>query len=227
MPAYDRDYWMSDAWDATSYGRDYDFGRPFFEQMKELFNLVPWAYVFQQNLVNSDYAMGLDMKNCYLCFDAGYSEDSAYGVTLQRSRQCYDSINFKSCELCYYGINCTDCYKTHFSRNCTSCSEVWFGQDCVGCNNCFGCTGLRNKSYYVFNQPLGKEEYRKRLEEMEVSSWAGLQRAYREALSIWQKYPVRYQHGVQAPNCTGDYIYNASELRNCFFAGRSRNCAHS
>src|SRR3989344_9218633 len=28
--AYDRDYWWSDKWDATEYGRDYDFSRPFF-----------------------------------------------------------------------------------------------------------------------------------------------------------------------------------------------------
>lgn len=227
MPPYDREYWMSDAWDAITYGRDYDFSRPFFEQIKELFNAVPYTYVFQQSLVNSDYSMGGWLKNCYLCFDAGYSEDSGYGVTLQRSRQCYDSINFKSCELCYFGINCTDCFKTHFSRNCVSCNEVWFSQDCVGCNNCFGCTGLRNKSYYIFNEPHDKEAYLKKIDEIRLNTWSGLQRANRQAQAVFLKYPVRYQHSAQATGCTGDYIYQAAELRNCFFAGRSQNCAHS
>ena len=27
---YEKDYWWSDAWDATEYGKDYDFSRPFF-----------------------------------------------------------------------------------------------------------------------------------------------------------------------------------------------------
>src|SRR5665811_950354 len=38
---YDRDYWLSDAWDPLDYGRDYDFSRPFFEQFEELLHTVP------------------------------------------------------------------------------------------------------------------------------------------------------------------------------------------
>ena len=36
FPVYKQDYWKSDAFDASVYGRNFDFNRPFFEQYEEL-----------------------------------------------------------------------------------------------------------------------------------------------------------------------------------------------
>ena len=226
MPVYDYEYWESDAWDPMDYGMEYDFSKPFFEQIRDLFNKVPWAPMWSMEKTNSDYSIAAWAKNCYLCFDAGYLEDSAYSVTLLRSKQCIDMVNCKGCELCYYCINTNDSYKTFFSRSCTSCNDVWFSQDCVGCDSCFGCSGLRNKSYHIFNESYGKEEYQKKLAEMRLDSWSGIERARGQAMEVWLKHPVKYQHSVQAKNCTGDYLYNATELRNCFFVGTAQNMAH-
>ena len=227
MPVYSRTYWASDAWDAASYAMDYDFNRPFFEQIRDLYHAVPWTPPFCHDAVNSEYCQAAWVKNCYLCFDTGFVEDSAYSVTLHHSKQCLDTINCESCELCYYCINTNSSYKTFFSRNCTSCIEVWCSQDCIGCTNCFGCTGLRNKNYHIFNKPYTKDAYTKALIEMKLDSWAGLQKARREAAHIWAAYPVKYRHSVRATDCTGDYLYNADKLRNCFFAGNAQNCANS
>src|SRR3989344_273751 len=38
---YCAECWWSDKWDPLDYGRDYDFSRPFFEQIKELWRDVP------------------------------------------------------------------------------------------------------------------------------------------------------------------------------------------
>jgi hypothetical protein len=227
MPAYERDYWMSDKWDAIDYGKEYDFNRPFFEQFKELYHSVPATNTLNQNQVNSEYSSGLDLKNCYLCFDAGYSEDSSYGVTLQKSKQCYDTINCKLSELCYWSINITQCYRAFFSRNCTSCVDMWFSQDCVGCNNCFGCTNLRNKNYYIFNQPYSREEYDKKLKEYNLSSWNTLMGMRVQAENFWLTYPTRFRHGLKDSGCSGDYIFNSAQLRNCFFANGAQNCVNS
>src|SRR3989344_334905 len=51
IPVYDQKFWWSDSWDATQYGRDYDFNRPFFEQFKELLNVVPVPNVINLELV--------------------------------------------------------------------------------------------------------------------------------------------------------------------------------
>jgi hypothetical protein len=210
------------------YGRKYDFKRPFFEQFRDLYNSVPTtSSVWNFNKTNSDYAVTAWAKNCYLCFDTGFVEDGMYSVTLHDSKQCIDTINCELCELCYYCINTNESYKTFFSRNCTSCTDVWFSQDCVGCTDCIGCTGLRNKSHYIFNKPYSKEEYKKKLEEMKLDTFSGIQKVGHEAESVWKKHPVKYQHSVQAKDCTGDYIYKSTEIRNCFFCGNSQNCAYS
>src|SRR3989338_2050678 len=54
LTVYDREYWWGDGWDPYSYGRDVDFSRPFFEQLKELIGEVPWPSLMNWNTVNSD-----------------------------------------------------------------------------------------------------------------------------------------------------------------------------
>ncbi len=90
MPVYESRHWNSDAWDPLAYGKDYDFSRPFFEQFRELYNTVPWGIMWSMDMVNSDYSVSAFSKNCYLCFDSGYDEDCAYGVTVLYSKHCLD-----------------------------------------------------------------------------------------------------------------------------------------
>ncbi|HEV7423822.1 MAG TPA: hypothetical protein VGO21_01400, partial [Candidatus Paceibacterota bacterium] len=223
MPVYENRYWNSDNWDPLAYGMDYDFSKPFFEQIRELYNKVPWGVMWSMDMVNSEYSVSAFSKNCYLCFDCGYDEDSAYNVTVLYSKECFDGVNMKDCELCYYSINTNQSYKTFFSKNCTSCVEVWFSQDCVGCIRCFGCSGLRSKSHCIFNVQYDKETYEKKLAEMKLDSWSGIQSARTQAEEIWKQSIVKYQHGVKVSLSSGDYLYNGTELFKCFFVGNAQN----
>lgn len=224
MPVYSSDYWRSDNWDALEYGRDYDPSRLFFDQMKDLFHSVPWAPMWNYEKVNSDYSISAFIKNCYQCFDSGNStEDCGYCVSVQFSKNCFNLINCKKCELCYFCINTDKSYKTFFSRNCVSCSEVWFSQDMVGCTSCFGCTGLRNKQYYIFNKQYNKEEYELKVAEL-LKDFEG---SRKRAMEVWMSHPVKYMHGVQNKDSVGDYISNSAEMRTCFFASEAQNCAYS
>lgn len=226
IPVYDFSYWSSDKWNPFDYGKDYDFSRPFFEQLKDLHESVPWSIMWSMEMVNCNYCVSGYSKNCYLCFDSGYDEDSAYNVTLLYSKQCFDGINIKDCELCYYSINLAQCYKTFFSRNCTSCVEVWFSQDCVGCTNCLGCSGLRNKNYCIFNEQYDKQTYEEKIREMKLNTYSGILQARKLAENFWQKSPVKYQHSVLVTNSTGDYLQNGTNLQNCFFVGNAKDLKH-
>ena len=78
---YTQEYWWSDAWDAMSYGREFDFSRSVMEQMKELMREVPrfsLANVYL-SLENCEYSNHLaSSRNCYMSYNGSDDEDSLY-----------------------------------------------------------------------------------------------------------------------------------------------------
>jgi hypothetical protein len=86
-------------------------------------------------------------------------------------------------------------------------------KDCVGCRNCFGAVGLRNQEYYFFNDKLPKEEYEKKMQEIntgsstEIKKWLEKIRKYRET-KIY-----KYMQGLKNEKVTGNNLnYNRNLL---------------
>jgi len=214
---YDRDYWISDAWDALVYGQDFDFTKPFFEQFKHLLFNVPLPAHSMFNMVNCHYCNNAhSVKNCYLVRGVSYTEDSAYLVWDIASKQCFDSHMTNKCELSYGNVNTTTCYKTFFSVDCESCQEMILCKDCVGCNSCFGSINLRNKSYCIFNKQYSREEYLKKIVEFDLSSDKAFKILMDQAYKHWLKYPQKYIHDRQNSDVSGDYIYGSKNAKYCF-----------
>jgi hypothetical protein len=214
---YHRDYWLSDSWDPMEYGRDFDFSRPFFEQFKDLLHKVPLPANSMHNIINCHFCTNANnIKNCYLVRGASYTEDSAYLIWDQSSRQCFDSHMTNKCELSYGNVNTITCYKTFFSVDCESCQELILCKDCIGCNSCFGSISLRNKSYCIFNKQYTKEEYSKKIKEFNLGSYNSFLKFKKEAYYHWLNYPQKYIHAHQNVNISGDYIYQSKNAKNCF-----------
>lgn len=214
---YDRDYWISDAWDPMVYGQDYDFTRPFFEQFQELLYKVPLPAHSMYNIINCHYCTNANgIKGCYLVRGASYTEDSAYLIWDKYSKQCFDSHMTNKCELSYGNVNTTTCYQTFFSVDCESCHEVILCKDCVNCNNCVASVGLRNKSYFIFNQQYSKEEYEKKVAELDLGSHNAFQSLKEQAYKHWLKYPQKYIHGRQNVDVTGDYVFESKNVKSGF-----------
>src|SRR6185436_11402482 len=156
---YDHAYWISDAWDPRTYGRDYDFSKPFFAQLKQLMLDVPWSSRSIQRLTNSDYTnQSSKLKNCYLCFNGDESEDCLYGVAFYRCKQCLDLYETSRSELCYDVFSTWNSFKTFFSVEADNNRDCWFMFNCTDCSDCFGCVNLRHKRYNIFNVQYTKEE---------------------------------------------------------------------
>lgn len=63
-------------------------------------------------------------------------------------------------ELCYEMMGAIDIYNCHFSTYIFDKSrDVRYSMNCHSCDNCFGCIGLRHKSYCIFNKQYTKEDY--------------------------------------------------------------------
>lgn len=214
---YDRDYWISDNWDPLDYGIDFDFSLPFFEQFKKLLHTIPVPSHALQNIVNCEYCTNAnDIKGCYLVRGASFTEDSAYLIWDQSSKECLDSHMTNKCELSYGNVNTISCYKTFFSVDCESCHNVILCNDCVGCNDCFGSFGLRNKSYCIFNEQYTKEKYNEKILEFKFGSWKNFELLKNQAYNHWLKYPHKFIHGSHNINVSGDYIYESKNAQNCF-----------
>lgn len=211
--SYESGYWWSDAWDSMEYGREYDFSRTFFEQLRDLTHQVPWPARNVTRLVASEYSNNAGaLKNCYLCFNGGDNEDCAYLIDAYKSRNSFDISTTEQVELSYQSVEVADSYRSYFSIYCDKINDVWFSRDLTGCTNCFGCVNLRNKQYYIFNKPHTKEEYVEKLKSMRLDTHSGLEKAKKEVLAFWKEFPYKFYHGIQNVNVSGECLHNAKNV---------------
>ena len=88
--------WWSDKLDPSAYAQDFDFSRPFFEQFKELYKIVP--------------TLSLDVVNC---------KDSEYVSYCGDDKRCYLDIAGEANTDCYF------CKFVKYSSSCVDCSFVY------------------------------------------------------------------------------------------------------
>ena len=225
---YEKEYWISDAWDPLQYGKAYDFSRSFFEQFRELAYAVPWPSRSIQRLINADYCdQASDLKNCYLCFNCDRIEDSAYVMRSMDIKNSFDLTQVIESELCYEGVVLNKCYRTFFSEDCEASFDVWFSKNCIGCTNCFGSANARNKSYYFFNEQLSKTEYEQQIDALQLHSWSGLNKAAARAAAHLARFPVKYFHGVRAVGSAGDYLRDTKNVARSWFVKDGQDIKYS
>ncbi len=219
FPVYCPACWRSDKWDALSFGREYDFSKPFFAQFKELFNLVPRPAISQNGTnINTEYANIIqDVKNVYMSVSVIYgSENVYYSTNITSSKEVIDSLNVINGEIQYECVGSNknyDCAYAFWSKNCVT-SRFLF--DCSDCQNCVGCVGLRGKSYYIFNQSYEKEVYYKKLKEFNLSSFLNQESFKKEFYDFVLKFPVRFARTINCVNSTGDEINNSRNANVAF-----------
>ncbi len=224
---YDRDYWWSDSWDPMSYGTDYDFSKPFFQQFDELMHRVPHPAVFNGRTVNCDYTNHTgESKNGYLVSASWETEDCTYCSRIMSSKDCLDCYAVYHGELCYGDIVSTRLSQTVFSEHSDNCVGSAFLYDCKNCTDCFGCTNLRNKSYCIFNQQYTKEEYNRLVKsEWDLGSHSNLEKATARFRDLKLNSVHRYAHLVNCQKTTGDNVANAFNCYACFdFIDDVRDC---
>ena len=221
--------WWGDKWDPTIYGQDYDFSRPFFEQFGELVRKVP-----QQNLIvryktltNSNFTnMNHYLKNCYYIFNSDYNERCMYGEELEHCTDCLDVTMGETTELAYESLNCIKCYEIYYSVDCESSHDIYFSKNLAGCSNCFGCINLRGQQYCIFNEKYSREDYLKKLAEINLGSRKIVEEQKEKALKFWLNHPNKYMHGVQNVVSDGDYVYNSKYTKKSFITTGAEHCKY-
>ncbi len=225
LVVYDERYWWSDAWDAGQYGRAYDFTKPFFLQFRELMEQTPHIALVDSKSTNTSYCnYTVEHKNCYLVSAGWNNEDCYYGNRISFCKDTLDSYVCHRTEFSYENVYCKESYQLFWSRNSENCNNSYFLYDCRGCSHCACCVGLRNKQYYIFNQPYTKEEYVKKIAEINLGNRASLSRLQEKLESMRLATIHRYAQVYKSQNVIGD---NIEEAKNCYWcfdvAGNAEN----
>ncbi len=228
FPVYCRDCWYSDNWEATNWGQDYDFSRPFFEQFRDLMNKIPRLALGQRNAINSEYSnMVADSRNVYLSVSTTLgSENVFYSKSIDASFNILDSYNLKSCEGSYedlYGENNYNVEHSYLSRNCI---DSYFITDCTNCSNCFMCSNLRNKKFCIRNEQYSREDYFKELEKYNLGSREARESLKAEYDALQDKCIWEYANMSHTVNSSGDNLRNTKNCFQCFDIYDSEDCRY-
>ncbi len=77
------------------------------------------------------------------------------------------NINCIDCRDCIYCIDCLDCRDCAYSINSIDCRDCAYSINSIDCRDCIYCRNIKNKKYCICNVQLTKEEYEKKIKELE------------------------------------------------------------
>jgi len=224
IKVWDYDYWISDQWDSLDYGKEYDWNRPFFEQFNDLIKTVPLPSLAIINSVNSPYSNnGTNMKNCYLVFGSTDAEDSYASFGLIRSKNIFDGSYLHDSELGYQAVFNQKCYRAFYSNHCKDSYDIYFSKDCVNVSNCFGCIGLKNRSFCIFNEQFTKDEYLAFIKKANLGSYKAVQEWGCKSSEQWMKFPRKFMWGSNNISATGEYINNSKNVNQSYYVYNGEN----
>lgn len=228
FPIYERNEFVSDAWDPLTYGRDYDSSRPFIDQLVELQSVVPHPHQVGVKNTNAEWTDDVwESKDAYLTRSAFRVENISYGYRLLNCKNSIDITYSWDLERSYDCLYCFKSYNLQYSFNCRDCIESYFLYDCRNCQNCFMSWNLRNKKYCILNQEYSKEEYFKKIKDYKLNLYSAIEKLKKEFWQHVQKDAIHRQHyNTQALNSTGNFLNNDKNCYQCYFIEDSENCRY-
>jgi hypothetical protein len=214
-----------------SFGVEYDFNKPFFDQLNDLFKKVPKPAIIGSNNVNSNYVnLVADSKNCYMIVESSNNENCINCYWIQLSKDLVDCSFTNKVELSYDVDDCYDSSNLKFSKGCYSCLDSSFLIDCRGCTNCVGCINLRQQSYCILNKQYSKEEYFEKLKSYRLDTHSGIEAFKKEFSQFTKDKPRKFAEITNGVNSTGNYMTNVKNNKQCFHSYEAEDnsyCVHA
>lgn len=229
FPVYSPKAWWSDNFEATEYGQDFDFSRPFFEQFRELKMRVPHLALFntEGTTENSDYNnCTAYLKNCYLIAESDYCEDCYYSNLLKKCTNVVDCSVCYENELCYECVDCQGCQRLLYSQDSQNCSDGFFLYNCASCRDCIGCINQRHKQYMMFNKQYSKEEFERLKKEMRLETQEGVAALAQKCNGFFLTQPHKAAIAEQNENSYGDHLFNSKNAYFCFDSKDLEDCRY-
>jgi hypothetical protein len=147
------------------------------EYQKKFWNFVKENPIRATRIMQSHNCSGEDIResnNCHNCFQLENCENVKYGAfAIVNLRDSMDIGHTGGAEKQYYSQNCgTKSSNIKFSFAMKESMDCEYTMSSKNCTNCFGCVGLRNASYCIFNKKYEPEEYWKILDQVKTKMLA-------------------------------------------------------
>ncbi len=237
FPVYCQTCWWSDSWDALSYGRDYDFSRPFFEQFEELSGAIPHIALTTKDMENSDYCQYAEqLKDSYLAVCTFFGRNFLYTYWIGWAEDLVDCNFILHSERLYECQDVQKSYGCKYVYNSQGMTDSSFCFACSDCVECFMCVNLRHKSYCIENVQYTKVEYHEKMKAYTLSSHSARETLKKKFWDFVAQHPRKYAFIRKSEDCVGDNIDESKDLywafdaythergRYLFDAGYGRDC---
>ena len=219
---YNQDFWWDDQWDALDYGFDIDFSLSFSKQFANLVKKVPRIAMMTVDSENSNYTnQSYENKNCYMCFAIADCEDMYYSECATHNTDCIDIWYTQHSSVSYDTVDCENLSSSFHINECIDCSNCTYCEDCIWCLFCFGCIWLRNKSYCIYNKQYTKEEYHKKIKNIDKNKIS------QEYQALQKSIPRLAIKNVAISNVTGNNLRNCHNCELCFDCHDLEACNYS
>lgn len=149
----------------------YTYDHPTIQNHIQEFNTLRQSMIVSaMNQKNAENCYGdylLNSKNCLFSYDVNDSEDCMYLNVWVNCKDLLDCNNmYLNPQRSYDTLGTIGTYNVHRCLYVFNSSDVYYSQLCYDCDHLFGCIGLRNKSYCIFNTQYTKEERESKVQEL-------------------------------------------------------------
>ena len=129
--------------------------------MNDFRKRFPFRDVYQVNCENCEGGSHENSKNLIYSFDCTDCEDCSYGFQMDQTYNSMDTMcmGYDKCEWCYEAIGINGGFNILCSESSWHCADIMYCSLCFECKNCFGCVGLKHKTYCIFNKQYSKKDY--------------------------------------------------------------------
>ncbi len=135
-----------------------EYSRKFVEMHGKAFHRAAQT-VHCKNSIGDNLTEG---DNCYFAFRGGKAENIRYLDNFENVKDSMDGTNMLG-ERIFESVLALGS-KIHFSMYARNCTFMEYSSECLNCNYCFGCVGLKNKKFHIFNKPYSENEYYEKID---------------------------------------------------------------
>ncbi|PIR68620.1 hypothetical protein COU49_00130 [Candidatus Nomurabacteria bacterium CG10_big_fil_rev_8_21_14_0_10_35_16] len=175
------------------------------KEFNELFLKYPRRYTINFKSVNCTGDLTTFSKNSKNCFVTKGAEDCAYtdfaGDSNNPNKDCYDVTITSGVSECYECVVGDHSQLNRFGLFSVKSQDIQYSQHCHNCKYVFGCVGLRNAKYCIFNKQYTKEEYEELVPRI---------KEHMNNMPYKDKQGIEYKYGEFYPIELSPFGYNES-----------------